>query len=68
MRKHAGINQRTGRLKKGYKYGKNGAIVKVAASKAGAAKRKPAKRKARSKAKAAPGSLMRKIGRAVKLK
>lgn len=29
IRKHEGINQRTGKLKKGYKYGANGRIVKV---------------------------------------
>lgn len=29
IRKHEGINQRTGKLKKGYKYGTNGRIVKV---------------------------------------
>lgn len=29
---HPGINQRTGRLKKGYKYGKNGRILKAKAT------------------------------------
>lgn len=29
IRKHPGINQTTGRLKKGYKYGKNGSILKA---------------------------------------
>lgn len=28
-RKHEGINQRTGRLKKGYRYGSSGRIVKA---------------------------------------
>jgi hypothetical protein len=29
IRKHKGINQQTGRLKKGYRYGKRGKIVKA---------------------------------------
>jgi len=29
IRKHPGINQTTGRLKKGYKYGKNGSVIKA---------------------------------------
>lgn len=32
IRKHEGINQKTGKLKKGYKYGANGRIVKVASA------------------------------------
>lgn len=35
IRKHKGINQTTGRLKKGYKYGANGRIVKAAGTKSG---------------------------------
>lgn len=33
IRKHEGINQTTGRLKKGYKYGPNGTILKAKAKK-----------------------------------
>lgn len=64
--KHPGINQRTKRLKKGWKYGPNGKPVKAGggttSGKKKATKRKPAKRGLMSKVKSKIRTLGRKLG------
>lgn len=66
MRKHPGINQRTGRLKKGWKWGANGRPVKAgggtASRKKKITKRKSSKRGLMSKVKSKVRTLGRKLG------
>ncbi len=66
IRKHPGINQRTGKLKKGWKWGKSGNPVKAGGSttakKKTTRKRKAPKRGLVSKVKSKVRSLGRKLG------
>ncbi|MGB0664392.1 MAG: hypothetical protein ACPGMR_11465 [Pontibacterium sp.] len=61
-RKHPGINQKTGRLKKGYKYGANGNPVKAGTTTT-KRKRKASPKSVVSKVKTA----VRKVGRKLKV-
>lgn len=62
IRKHPGINQKTGRLKKGWKWGTNGNPVKAGT----ATKRKTSTKKKRTSGKRKPAGLVSKVKRKVK--
>ncbi len=65
IRKHPGINQKTGRLKKGWKWGANGNPVKAGTTSAGKRKKRRAPAKSKTitgKVKAAVRGVGRKLG------